>query len=277
VTPSIHDVVGTPVPGSGLVRRPPERGAAFRGVIESLLKQHGASKSAPTQRTSAVHHVRSTLPARGLRSSHVLPQATRQRHVHGATPARARTSGARSATGAADRAALAGSIRQAAADAGVEPALSVAVARAESGLNPKAVSHDGVSVGTFQVTHATRAEMHRKFARGVVARPSGSDDVATGVGYLRYLNDVFSRGQALTHRLATTAVSDPAERSRFVAAAYNAGEGRVAGAQARAAAAGLDPTRFASIERMLPRSTQAYVDRVQRYASEESAGATSVG
>jgi soluble lytic murein transglycosylase-like protein len=276
VTPTIHDVVGTPVPGSGLVRRPPERGAAFRGVIESLLKQHGASRSAPTHRTGAAHHVRSTLPAHGLRSSHALPRVTRPLHAHAATPAPTR-SGGRAAAGAADRAALAGSIRQAAAGAGVEPSLSVAVARAESGLNPKAVSHDGVSVGTFQVTHTTRAEMHRKFAHGVVARPSGSDDVATGVGYLRYLNDVFSHGQALTHRLAATAVSDPAERSRFVAAAYNAGEGRVAGAQARAAAAGLDPTRFASIAHMLPRSTQAYVDRVQRYASEESAGVASVG
>jgi soluble lytic murein transglycosylase-like protein len=51
--------------------------------------------------------------------------------------------------------ALAAAIRRAADSAGVEPALSVAVARAESNLDPRAKSSDGLSVGTFQVTHYT--------------------------------------------------------------------------------------------------------------------------
>src|SRR5262249_6692097 len=105
VTPTIHDVVGTPAPGSGLARRPPERGAAFRGVIESLLQQHGASRSAPAHRTGATHHVRSTLPARGLRTSHGTPHTAPSVHGHAAALARTRAAATRAkAVGAAGRA-----------------------------------------------------------------------------------------------------------------------------------------------------------------------------
>ena len=43
------------------------------------------------------------------------------------------------------------------------------------------------------MTHATAAEMRRKIAAGTIARPAGTDDVALGVGYLRYLHGVFAR------------------------------------------------------------------------------------
>src|SRR5262249_57481866 len=114
------------------------------------------------------------------------------------------------------------------AGVGGEPALSVAVARAESSLNPAARSADGASVGTFQVLPSTAAEMRRKFRAGVVERPQGSDDVALGVGYLRYLHDVFGRGARLGHGPATVAVVDPAQRQPFSPAAFNAGQGPAA-------------------------------------------------
>lgn len=164
---------------------------------------------------------------------------------------------------------LAASIRQAATHAGVAPELSVAVARAESGLNPAARSPDGKSVGAFQVTHATAAEMRRKIAAGRVVRPPGTDDVALGVGYLRYLQDLFGRNARLARGLDTVAIPDAGERRLFAIAAYNAGEGRVAGAQARVAAAGGDPTRFADVRPYLPAITKGYVDRVVAYAREE--------
>jgi soluble lytic murein transglycosylase-like protein len=178
--------------------------------------------------------------------------------------------------GAHAKHALAASIRHAATHAGVEPALSVAVARAESSLNPAARSPDGRSVGTFQVLASTQAEMRRKIAAGVVARPPGSDDVALGVGYLRYLHDLFGRDAQLGHGLRTVAVADSAERRQFAVAAYNAGEGSVARAQARTAAAGGDPTRFADVRSYLPGITQGYVQRVVAYAREELPTGTAV-
>jgi membrane-bound lytic murein transglycosylase MltF len=165
---------------------------------------------------------------------------------------------------------LVDAIQTASAHAGVDPSLSVAVARAESSLNPKARSADGLSVGTFQVTHDTAAEMHRKIARGAVERPPGSDDVALGVGYLRYLHDLFGREAKLGRGLSTVPIDDGGERRLFAVAAFNAGEGRVAQAQQKAEQAGLDPTRFAHVKPFLPRITQGYVERVRGYAREEA-------
>src|SRR5439155_4683 len=84
------------------------------------------------------------------------------------------------------------------------------------------------------------------------------------------------RRSTLAPGLATVPVRDGSERRLFAVAAYNAGEGRVARAQARAAAAGGDPTRFTDVRRFLPGTTQGYVDRVVAYARAETA-ATAVG
>jgi membrane-bound lytic murein transglycosylase MltF len=167
---------------------------------------------------------------------------------------------------ASAQAELARTIRRTAAVAGVAPELSVAVARAESNLDRGARSTDGLSFGTFQMTRATANEMQRRISAGKVTRPPGSDDVALGVGYLRYLQDLFSRGGRLGGALKTVAVGDPSERQLFTVAAYNAGEGRVAQAQAKARAAGGDPTRFAEVRRYLPSTTRAYVQRVSTFA-----------
>jgi soluble lytic murein transglycosylase-like protein len=164
---------------------------------------------------------------------------------------------------------LARNIRRASSVAGVAPELSVAVARAESSLNPTARSTDGLSFGTFQVTHSTAAEMKRKIAAGVVARPPGTDDIALGIGYLRYLDDLFAREGRLGGGLRTTPVPDSGERRLFAIAAYNAGEGRVAQAQAKVRATGGDPARYASVRRFLPATTREYVDRVSAYAADE--------
>jgi soluble lytic murein transglycosylase-like protein len=188
--------------------------------------------------------------------------------------ARPTVSRAAAAPSAPAKQALAAAIRASAAAAGVEPALSVAVARAESSLDPQARSPDGLSVGTFQVTHATKAEMHRKIARGTVERPPGNDDIALGIGYLRYLHDLFGREARLGHDLETVAISDAGERRLFAVAAFNAGEGRVAQAQAKAAARGGDSTRFADVRPFLPPITQGYVARVAAYAAADAPVAT---
>ena len=227
---------GAPVPGVSGIFPPPVPGAlGFRDVLEKL---------GPTRP-----------PVARLGSGGVLPAPR--------PPMRP----ARSAPAA--KATLAASIRSAANTAGVDSALSVAVARAESNLDPHARSTDGRSVGTFQMTAATATEMRRRIAAHAVARPAGPDDVALGVGYLRYLHDVFGRSARLAPGVRTVPVADADERRRFAVAAFNAGEGRVARAQARAAAAGGDPTRFADVRPYLPPITQRYVDRVADYARAE--------
>jgi soluble lytic murein transglycosylase-like protein len=266
VTPTVHDVRGAPIPGlPGVLPHPtaPHGEERFRQLLQQILDTSKAT--APAARRALPVH--GTAPNRPPRQPAFRPHASR-----GATPgAAAKATPAEGAKGA-----LRAAIRQASTTAGVEPALSVAVARAESSLNPKARSADGQSVGTFQVTRATAAEMRRKIAAGTVERPPGSDDVALGVGYLRYLHDLFGRNATLGKHLSTVAVADDSQRRLFAVAAFNAGEGSVARAQAKAAAAGADPTRFADVRQFLPESTQGYVERVVAYAQEELPRATAV-
>lgn len=165
----------------------------------------------------------------------------------------------------ADRAALQARIHAVSQILGVDPMLSESVARAESGLDRTARSADGKSVGAFQMKRPTIAEMQRRLR----SDPSGlplSDEVTLGVGYLRYLDGLFSRAAVLDSRgRRTTPVPDPGERANFAIAAYNAGEGRVAAAQRRAEVAGGDPRRFADVRPFLPPITQNYVQRVNGY------------
>jgi soluble lytic murein transglycosylase-like protein len=170
--------------------------------------------------------------------------------------------------------ALAGDITRAADHAGVSRDVSLAVAVAESSLDPKARSADGLSSGTFQVTRPTADDIRRRIRDGEIARPPGSDDVALGVAHLGWLQDIFSRDATLGGSLHTVPVRDASERTRFAVAAYNAGEGRVARAQERAADLNRDPTRYESIRAFLPAITQKYVDRVMRYSGRDT---TTVG
>lgn len=261
---SVGNVRGAPIPGLPPAAQPPslrsaEFAALLRGLMQAAPVRRGLAVSRPTTRLEAPL-LRRHLPAGQV------PLGSGPRPFN---PGRTST-----APAAPTKRALAAAIRASAATAGVEPALSVAVARAESNLDPSARSRDGLSVGTFQVTHATKAEMHRKIAKGTVERPAGNDDVALGVGYLRYLHDLFGRRARLGRGLETVPVADAGERRLFAVAAFNAGEGRVAQAQAKAAAHGGDPTRFADIKRFLPPITQDYVTRVADYAADERAVVT---
>lgn len=241
-------MIGAPLSGHGLAPRPAPLAAhgAFRDVLRGLVS--------PSRLPGGL-----TPPAR------VAPAAT-------PVPVAAVTSGrvatAQPATGR--KAALQAAIHRASTSVGVDPALSLGVARAESNFDPSARSTDGLSMGTFQVTRATASAMQQRIAAHQVARPVGSDDVALGVGYLRYLHDLFGRDAKLARGLSTVPVPDAGERRLFAVAAFNAGEGRVAQAQARARAAGGDPTHFADVQRYLPSITQQYVDRVATYSRESA-------
>lgn len=275
--PTVRDVIGAPVPGVSGVRPKPVP-VPFRDLLRQLRARPTATRvQVPDGNATTIRRPRGAqrptaperidTPVRLNRNQPMLPSPLTNPSVANA-PAATSRAGRPERDGAKQR--LIDAIHVASEHAGLEPALSVAIARAESSLNPKARSADGLSVGTFQVTHYTEAEMRRKIARGTVDRPPGSDDVALGVGYLRYLHDLFGREAKLGRGLSTVPIDDGDERRLFAVAAFNAGEGRVAQAQQRAEKAGLDPTRFAHVKPFLPRITQGYVDRVSDYAREEA-------
>ena len=239
---TLHDVIGAPTPGvSGVTPRPAPHAPEFGHVLRDAL---GRARGDAAARVSPV----APQPQRPAAEPRAYPR--RPAHVPHA------------------KSDLRTAIRRASASVGVDPAVSLGVARAESNFDPRARSSDGLSVGTFQMTHGTAAEMRRKIAAHVVTRPTGTDDVALGVGYLRYLHDLFGRQAHLAHGIATVPVPDAGERRLFAVAAFNAGEGRVAAAQARARATGGDPTHFADVRRFLPPITRAYVGRVAAYAAQ---------
>lgn len=161
---------------------------------------------------------------------------------------------------------------------GVDPLLSLAIARAESGLSavtapeirldPRAVSADGGSVGLFQLTAATgKAQLQRTGLRREYQPFDPQQNADLGIGYVKYLFGLFSRETALGHDLLTTPGADGHETRLLAIAAYNAGEGRVARAQARARSRGGDPARYRDVAPYLPASTRQYVERVEHFAA----------
>ena len=105
----------------------------------------------------------------------------------------------------------------------------------ESQFNPGARSSGG-ALGLMQLTRSTAQEM------GVADPFDPAAGIRGGVRYLNKLRDHFE------------AELPPRERTWFALAAYNAGPARVDLARERAAAAGLDPTRwFGNVETMMGR------------------------
>lgn len=148
---------------------------------------------------------------------------------------------------------------------GIDPALSLSVIKAESNFNAVAVSSDGhASKGLMQLLDSTGKEMMSRLGKED-ERYSPFDpelNVDLGVGYLKHLHQVFSSETELGGNLKSVPAANSTSLEKLAVAAYNAGEGRVAAAQQRAARAGLDPSRYEAIERYLPETTQDYVKRV---------------
>lgn len=161
-------------------------------------------------------------------------------------------------------------IKKAACHFGVDPAIGKGIAWTESRFDQNARSPDGLSYGAFQLTRVTAEVMRARLARASVGLPL-HDEVTLGIGYLRYLDRLFARRTVLDNRgLTTTPVTDPVERWRFAIASYNAGEGRVAGAQRSAAALGRNPIRFEDVRPFLPPITRRYVDTVITFGATQA-------
>lgn len=149
---------------------------------------------------------------------------------------------------------------------GVDPNLPLAIAEAESSFRPQAVSQDGhESKGVFQLLDSTARDMLGHL--DVKDKYDPFDPLLNahlGVGYLRRLLDLFSSETSLGQNTKTRVAKSAADLEKLAVAAFNAGEGAVARAQAKADARGKDPTDFFAVEAYLPESTRAYVKRVNQ-------------
>jgi soluble lytic murein transglycosylase-like protein len=147
---------------------------------------------------------------------------------------------------------------------GVDPVLGQAIAAVESGFNAQAVSQDGHnSKGLFQLLDSTGRELLDQSESSAEYDPFNPEmNVDLGVKYLRRLHDLFSRDSVLPNNFSTKAAANSSSLEKLAVAAFNAGEGRVAAAQSRAAKDGKDPALYEEIETYLPDSTREYVKRI---------------
>lgn len=149
---------------------------------------------------------------------------------------------------------------------GVDPLLGLAVAKVESSYQHDAVSSDGHrSKGVFQLLDSTANHMMN--VSGVNERYDPFDpgmNAFLGLGYLRRLMEMFSSRTRLAGERHTVPAKTSQELEKLAVAAFNAGEGSVARAQAKAKATGKNPALFSSIQPYLPESTREYVARVAR-------------
>lgn len=148
---------------------------------------------------------------------------------------------------------------------GVDPSLAMAVVKAESSFNSKAVSNDGhSSKGLFQLLDTTGKFLLSK--EGTTEKkydPFDPDlNMQLGTSYLKYLHEIFGSSTELPNKLRTRKANDPISLEKFAVASFNAGEGRVASAQHRSEKAGRDPGHYDQVAPFLPRSTREYVARV---------------
>jgi hypothetical protein len=153
---------------------------------------------------------------------------------------------------------------------GIEPNLSLAIAKTESSLNPKAVSSDGFySKGLFQLLDETGRYMADQVGMNDKYDPyDPAQNSYLGISYLKRLHHLFSEDTTLAGSLSTYAANTPNDLEKLSIAAFNAGEGNVARAQTQAKDRGRDPGNFDAIEPFLPTSTRSYVKKVRSYQAE---------
>ncbi len=147
---------------------------------------------------------------------------------------------------------------------GVDPALSMSVAFAESNFDTRAISQDGHdSKGIFQLLDSTGKELmgNLNVAEDYDPYDPGLNSFL-GVGYLRQLMEMFSTPTPLGGKTVTHAAKNAGDLEKLAVAAFNAGQGRVANAQSRVARDGGDPSDFELVRNYLPEITKKYVDKV---------------
>lgn len=138
------------------------------------------------------------------------------------------------------------------------------IIQTESNFDPLAISSDGFeSKGLFQLLDKTGLTIKRRINDPERYDPwNVEQNVKYGVSYFDYLNEIFKVETILGNGLKTIPVQNERELEKFAIAAFNAGEGRVATAQALAKKNGLNPSIFDNVARYLPKTTINYVQKV---------------
>lgn len=97
--------------------------------------------------------------------------------------------------------------------------------------------------GDFMFEKATAVRFGLTVAKENDQRFDVDDASAAAAKYLKTIDDSFKGPISLANTLKTIAVTNSKERTNFVIAAYNAGEGRIAKAQKLAKKIGRDPQK----------------------------------
>jgi hypothetical protein len=148
--------------------------------------------------------------------------------------------------------------------------LSMAIIKAESNFQSGAISKDGhFSKGLFQLLDETGNERLQEVMPGMDYLPfNPAMNITLGLEHLSYLKELFTKDSNLGKgKLKTLAVA-PESLTSVIAAAFNAGQGRVARAQALVNATGGDPRDYTSLKPYLPKTTIEYVSRVLQFQKE---------
>jgi len=135
------------------------------------------------------------------------------------------------------------------------------------------------AAGDFQLERKTAERMGLTVSEKNDERFDIDKASAASAKYLKIHDDKFSKKTALYGKLSTRPVRDSAERKKFVVAAFNAGEGRIAKAQQLAQEDGKDPALWDDVKEYLEsagatadksKETQEYVDKILEYDAEFS-------
>ena len=133
--------------------------------------------------------------------------------------------------------------------------------------------------GHFQFEPATAKRYGLSFSKKNDQRFDIDRASSAAARYLKDLNTWFGKKTTLGEGLYTVPVKSVAERKKFVLGAFNAGEGRIAGAQHLAAKDGKDPQSWNDVAKYLGpagadqakvKETQQYVEMVPLYEAEFS-------
>lgn len=130
------------------------------------------------------------------------------------------------------------------------------------------------AAGDFQLERKTAKRMGLSVGEKNDDRFNVDNASAASAKYLKQQDKFFSERTKISENISTTAIGNSTERKKFVIAAFNAGEGRIAKAQKLTKEVGKNPTKWDDVKEYLKpagatssksKEIQEYVDKVLEY------------